>query len=220
MIIDSKIKIYPSIFIHIPKCGGSSIKEMLQDLNETSDIHSKLKQDIDNLKKQKDKIERYFVFSFLRNPWDRMISYYFFYRDIIKTKEEIAVKAKKLDFHEWIFYIYEDPNKFNFIHDNYIDYLSYENKILADLTLNFHNFEKECIYLKEILKLKTPVLHINQTKHEDYKNYYSNKEIDVVQKIYKRDIDFFSFDFEETDKMKKIINEEKIEKIKKRKILF
>jgi len=218
MIIKTKFKIYPSIFIHIPKCAGSSIKEMLQDLNEASDIHSKLKDDIKILKNKEIDIKRYFIFTVLRNPWDRMVSYYFFYRDIVKRNEKIANKAKKFDFKDWVSYIYDNPKIFNFIHDNCLDYLTCEDKVIVDYIINFHNFSEDIDDLKNILHLKLPTLHVNSSKHDFYKDYYSEKEIEIISKIYKRDIDYFNFDFEKTTQMSKIINEEKINIIRNKKI--
>jgi len=220
MIIKTKIKIYPSIFIHIPKCAGSSIKEMLQDLNEVSDIHSKIKDDIVTLKNKEIDIEKYFIFTVLRNPWDRMVSYYFFYRDIVKKNEKIANKAKKFDFKDWISCIYENPKSFDFIYDNCLDYLTHENKVMVDYTINFHEFSEDIDNLKNILNLELPILHINSSEHDFYKDYYSEKEIEIISKIYKRDIDYFNFDFEKTTQMNKIINEDKINTIINKKIIL
>lgn len=218
MIIKTKFKVHPSIFIHIPKCAGSSIKEMLQDLNEASDIHSKLKDDIKILKNKEIDVKRYFVFTVIRNPWDRMVSYYFFYRDIVKKNEKIANKAKKLNFKDWVSYIYENPKSFSFIYDNCLDYLTYENKVMVDYVINFHNFSEDIDDLKNILHLKLPTLHVNSSKHDFYKDYYSEKEIEIISEIYKRDIDYFNFDFEKTTQMNKIINEEKINLVRNKKI--
>jgi len=220
MIIKTKFKVYPSVFIHIPKCAGSSIKEMLQDLNESSDIHSKLKDDIQILKNKQIDIKRYLIFTVLRNPWDRMVSCYFFYRDIIKRNGKIANKAKKLDFKDWVSYIYENQKSFSFIHDNCLDYLTYKNKVMVDYIINFHNFSEDIDELKNILHLKLPTLHVNYSKHAFYKYYYSEKEIEIISKIYKRDIDYFNFDFEKTTQMSKIINEEKINIIRNKRIIL
>ena len=220
MIIKTEFKIYPSIFIHIPKCAGSSIKEMLQDLNEASDIHSKLKDDILILKNKEIDIEKYFIFTVLRNPWDRMVSYYFFYRDIVKKNEKIANKAKKFDFKDWVSCIYENPKSFSFIYDNCLDYLTYENKVMVDYTINFHEFPEDIDNLKSILHLELPMLYVNSSEHNFYKDYYSEKEIEIISKIYKRDIDYFNFDFEKTTQMNKIINEDKINTIRNEKIIL
>ena len=220
MIINSKLKIYPSIFVHIPKCGGSSIKEMLRDMNEKSDIHSKLKDDFYLLEKRNVNLKKYFVFTILRNPWDRVVSYYFFYKDIIKKDELIANKAKKLDFSSWINYIATNQQKFKFIHENYLDYLTFNNNVVLDYNMNFHNFDQECSFLKDLLAFKTNTLHLNKTNHEDYKSYYGEKEINLVKIMYQRDIDFFEFDFEDVAKMKKIKNEEKIKGITRKKLFL
>ena len=218
MILKTQLKIYPSIFVHIPKCGGSSIKQMLNDKNDKSIIHNKLKDDIEDLKKENLDYEKYLIFTMLRNPWDRMVSYYFFYKNIIKTNETISLNSKKFNFSDWLKLTLDDQEKFYFIHENYLDYLTYENKILVDYTMNFNFFKNECIELQNILKFNNEIIHANKTNHEFYKTYYSEEDIQLVYSIYKRDIDFFQFDFDKSDQMKKIKNETKIKNISSKKL--
>lgn len=218
MIIKSKLKLYPSIFIHIPKCGGSSIKKILSDINDKEKIHSKLQDDFNKIKEKNLDFKKYFVFSMLRNPWDRVVSYYYFYKDIIKTEEKVSLYAKKYDFNDWLKIIYENKNDYYFIHENYLDYLTINGEIYIDYLMNFYNFEEDCNYLKKILKIKSENFHVNQTKHEYYREYYFSKEIEIVGEIYKKDIEFFNFDYENNSKLKEIKNQEKINMILNKKL--
>jgi len=86
------------LFIHFPKTGGNSIQEVLKDFSEDEIITPAAHQDgierfeVYNKKHQLNKhaaLDDYksaldrktyrslFKFSVIRNPWDRMISYYF-----------------------------------------------------------------------------------------------------------------------------------------------
>ena len=63
------------IFIHIPKTAGSSIVEML--FNEPSrHIPYFVYRDANP-----EKFRQFFKFAFVRNPWDRLVSTYFFLRE-------------------------------------------------------------------------------------------------------------------------------------------
>lgn len=220
MIINSKFKIYPSIFIHIPKCGGSSMKQILNDINDKEVIHSKLKDDFKLLYDKQIGFEKYFVFALIRNPWDRVISYYFFYKNIIKKEESISISAKKYNFKDWLKIIFENKKEYFFIHENYLDYLTYKEKVYIDYAMNFHLFNEECNLLKSILKINSEDFHLNKTIHGNYKKYYSDKEINFVNDIYKKDIEFFNFDFYNTIQMKEIKNHDKIKLVSSKKLFM
>jgi len=126
--------------------------------------------------------------------------------------------AKKYDFNDWLKIIYENKNDYYFIHENYLDYLTINGEIYIDYLMNFYNFEEDCNYLKKILKIKSENFHVNQTKHEYYREYYFSKEIEIVGEIYKKDIEFFNFDYENNSKLKEIKNQEKINMILNKKL--
>jgi len=90
------------IFIHIPKCAGMSIGKTLTELTKPKDDepHYGTKWNYEGFKIHHDEFdekiwEEYFVFTFLRNPQDRLLSQYY-YRDFLYYHEfEYAVKNMK-----------------------------------------------------------------------------------------------------------------------------
>tara|TARA_Y100000310_G_scaffold169126_1_gene169119 strand:- start:97 stop:837 length:741 start_codon:yes stop_codon:yes gene_type:complete len=77
------------IFLHIPKCAGTSIGYTLNtilgigDPRQVDDEYGGFKVHHDILTKEM--LEEYFVFTFVRNPWSRLVSNYT-YRKEIYTK--------------------------------------------------------------------------------------------------------------------------------------
>ena len=65
-----------AIFIHIPKCAGIAIKKAL--FNDLSGSHTKLSTYCRIFEPHL--ILTYFKFTFIRNPWDRLVSAYHFLR--------------------------------------------------------------------------------------------------------------------------------------------
>ena len=58
------------IFIHINKCGGTSIDKVF------SGKFRGHKKAFDYKKLNPKEFENYFKFTFVRNPWDRVVSFY------------------------------------------------------------------------------------------------------------------------------------------------
>lgn len=81
---------------------------------------------------------------------------------------------------------------------NIIDCISVNNKVGVDFIINLHTIKDDWPILNKILGFSSEVLHINKSIHDDYKNYYKNdKLIDIVEEIYKPDINYFNFKFED-----------------------
>ena len=68
--VDDKRK---CVFVHVPKCAGNSIVKAFG-----SDTHSHQPA---NYYWREKKILNYYLFSIVRNPWDRFLSAYLFLKD-------------------------------------------------------------------------------------------------------------------------------------------
>ena len=133
MIINHKHKF---IFIHIPKCAGTSVAKALYPYGDKHDTflgcHADAKEEIveedgfcihkhsnaQEIKKYAtpERWEEYFVFSFVRNPIDRIISLYEWWRDTpgnwdVETKEIIS----KMSFKEFVFSKYTGRPQIEFL---------------------------------------------------------------------------------------------------------
>lgn len=208
------------IFIHCPKTGGCSISKMI------GGSHSKIKNEnvIDGHRtilhyKQNYKIKDYFIFTITRNPWDRMVSCYHYVQNRIErnkiNNKEIRgafwLRTKYKTFEDFLINLHEIysgsglgnilPSLKNKGPDpglkNIIDCISLDNKVCVDFIINLHTLEEDWKILNKILRSKSEIMHINASRHEDYRTYYKNtKLIEIVEKIYKPDIDYFNFTFE------------------------
>ena len=67
------------IYIHIPKTGGMSIESMLgEDLKKIHQSSIKIKHGTPKEWKYSKYWEYYYKFTFVRNPWDRVVSAYLY----------------------------------------------------------------------------------------------------------------------------------------------
>jgi len=141
---------------------------------------------------------QYFSFSVVRNPWDRMVSLYFFG----KQKNKSWCKKFK-DFNKWIQYITQQNAKWK-RYWNQFDWLKDHNdNINIDFIIRFENIDKDWLKLCKKIKCKPQQLpHINKTKkrkrkRKDYRFYYNDKSIELIGEKYKKDIEIFDYTFGE-----------------------
>ena len=194
------------LFIHIPKTAGNSIQSVLRDYSEDQLIALRNEQDgIERfgLRNPKYKIKKHstlgeyhdalgdeqfrnlYKFTCVRNPWDRMVSYYFTptqnpetwnrkrFRGII-SKAVSAADYLRLDNGE------EDP----FANVDYI--IRFEN--LAD------DFRAVCTTLG-ISPLSLP--QYNRSNRDHYSKYYDDELREFVRTRFASEIEWFNYTFEE-----------------------
>ena len=193
------------LFIHIPKTAGNSIQSVLRDYSEDQLVALRKEQDgIERfgLRNPKYKIRKHstlreyrdtlgdkqfrklYRFTCVRNPWDRMVSYYFTptqsseswdrkkFRGIISKAVSIA-DYLRLNENE------EDP----FANVDYI--MRFEN--LAD------DFRTLCNQLK-ILPATLP--QYNRSTREHYSRYYDDELREFVRTRFAAEIERFGYTFE------------------------
>ena len=203
MIINKK---YGFLFVHIQKNAGSSIKKELSNFEDTSEYkywHSFIDPEIENL-------QNYFKFCFVRNPWDRLVSWYnMMLSKGIHNDFSGYLLSNSKNFSEFLDLtniIYE-TNKFECndlylypksISFNQLDYVSdNDGKILVDFIGKFENLQEDYNQICDKIKIKSFRLEkINQYNHKDYKSYYNDRDIEKVYNLYKRDIEYFDYKFE------------------------
>ena len=212
------------IFIHIPKCGGTSVelallknegiemknydKDDLNFLSEdqkqkyrigyeykgTSTQHRK----IDEYKHNKEK--KYFTFTFIRNPWERFLSEYFY---IIKSGPQSKIYGYAKEFKETF------PTFKDFVVGNHKKWMfSGHEHLQIDFVLNANkhkmiNFIGRCEDMQtdfdyvckklNISKMKLP--YRNPTKHKHYTEYYDDETRQIVAEKYAKDIEYFGYEF-------------------------
>lgn len=207
MVINHK---YKFLFVHIHKTGGSSIRNSLLEL-EGSEFyahhHTHLKWINYN------NFNSYYKFCFVRNPWDRLVSWYC---GILKLRTnnnfQRYIKSYSSNFseflnctrviHERIFSKNEKNSDnsipyYKSISYNQLDYISdvYNNNI-ANYIGKFENLNNDWAILLDNLKINFITLKKdNVGNHKNYKNYYNEEDILKVKNLYKKDIEFFNYTF-------------------------
>lgn len=215
MPIDRKKKI---LFVHVPKNAGTSITKIfdfkkgvknLTGFEEKTRIHfshltiGQIKNFI-NLKK-------YYSFAFVRNPFDKIVSE-FFYRKLHKDKNVNyfkRLKVKKFTFDEFVNRLseFKITNRINkSLEESHFltqtKFLYIRNKLYVDFVGRIENFENDFKKLVEKINEKRnlninidKIHHSNSSKHVNYKFYYNSTTKKIIEKIYKKDLDNFNYVF-------------------------
>ena len=175
MIIDQ----HKIIFIHIPKTAGSSIKYFFG----IKEPHNKHKT-IEEIKAENFKAyNSYNKFAIVRNPYDRMISFYFW---MINMAKDVYINASFIEFNEWI----KDP--FRFYNGDTINILNPQYTWVDETVkiIKFENLNKE---LNEFFGEKVNLPITNESNHKYYLEYYNTESLDIVYDKYKEDFKKFNY---------------------------
>lgn len=204
-----------TLFVHINKsCGGIITDNFKQNgLNELTGCHRSLDDMLTLLKNMYNlNPEDLFIFTIVRNPWERMLSMYLFYHKTNYNSPEFFSGDDNIDnnFNNWIEFIYSNKfdrkkkhgviNIFNYCFCNQLNWVKYKdtNNIIENVNiykienLNLDKFLKNTLKLNKVDAFK----RVHPTNHKHYSQYYNNKSIKLVDEHYKDDIEYFNYKFE------------------------
>jgi len=176
MIIDK----YRSIFIHIPKNAGTSIEAFFA--NNSFRIQPNKHADIFEIKRKfKNSYNNYRKFTIIRNPYDKMVSWYFY------LKRNLGENHNVVKFNEWI----KDPTKLWHIEDP-ISYLKPQHEWIDETVeiLRFENLNKE---LNKFFGIEIELPITNKSNHNHYLDYYNEESLNIIYNKYKKDFEKYNY---------------------------
>ena len=205
------------IFVHAPKTGGTSMALALEDRAMKDDImlgdtpkalnrrrkmknveargrlwkHSTLS-DIDGIVLPHH-VERMFTFTLVRNPWDRMVSYYHWLRE--QDFEHAAVKlAKRVDFDAFLKDAGTQAAQAASPSSSYMRDVNGVEQCNAYIRLE--HFAEDSASLVDHLGFDLNLPKTNTSKRgADYQGYYSAELREIVAQCCAEDISRFGYVF-------------------------
>lgn len=204
------------IFIHNGKVAGKSIKAVLEPYNSrpyklvsylgvprylgykpklfsscfhyhvtANKLHEELPPKV---------FQKYFKFAFVRNPWDREVSRFFY----IRKSADHAYHEKVNEFPdfetyvEWLMKFHKEVGV-----DTQLSRLTNHNgQVLVDFIGKFENLQEDFDFVCK--KIGIPEAHlpeVNTSEHKPYRSYYSEQSKNIIGEIFKPDINFFGYAF-------------------------
>lgn len=199
-------------FIHIPKTGGSSFEQWGYDnINHDRQQKHCTITDAESIWNNLGT-----TFSFVRNPYARIVSLYHFIGQRALERIEMrkqGLRTKKSTNQEDDILIAEYYNKGfeHWIVEHSADMKNpfdlgiwlYERKTpmihwlehRVDIVIKLEEINSNLHYLENIFKCKIDLPHLNKSKHKHYREYYNDNTFKIVTKLFKEDLETFGYEF-------------------------
>lgn len=194
---------YKFIFICVPKTASESLRACLDpysDIKSTSnDGPYSFHETASELKIYFETMgwdwSRYFKFAFVRNPWDRLVSFYHY----AKLDKNLKCwngpgwdENNPIEFNEWIKIDKERkilPLQLEMITGK-------EGALLVDFVGKFENLKKDWKTICDTLKIELKLPYINFTEHKHYSLYYTEETKKIIAETEKKEIEMFNYKFD------------------------
>ena len=189
-----------AIFIHVPKVAGTSINKAIYGRTLGHYTAAEIKNKFPYL------YNECFVFSFVRNPWSRVVSAYKFAKQgrtesmgVYRPEQYQIPEFDSFErfIKEWL--VLQDVNTLDYVFQPQIRFLTDNNgEIIVDYVEKLENLESGIITIEQHLAKTINVGRSNATSAttDSYRDYYTNQDlIDLVSDIYKNDIQTFGYEF-------------------------
>jgi len=197
------------LFIHIPKTGGISIRRN-QKTNKhiLKPPHSLVKEPyrLETKKMYSDYrmwwhwkcidwppqyINEYKTFAIIRNPWDRKASQYYYtlkrnykeynsFEEFLESRNQITIRNHMNPYMSW-------TTQYDYV-------VNHDRKITTDI-LRFENYDEDVNLYFNLSKNVKPS-NVTGSNEGSYKDIYTPETIQIVADWYKKDIDYWGYDFD------------------------
>jgi len=233
MVISHKHKF---LFVSVPKTATKSITDYLNnfadikgdsnDKQSPYNYHATAMQLLTEFKKQNWNWEEYIKFTVVRNPWDKLVSNYFFkksemkkWKPLIEENMENPEKHKWLHtwdipklYNDWIPYFKENTSfqksvlnlnkkevyKYDEVY-GYSHWIGSSNKVtILNHFIKMENIQSDFNTICDRIGISRQELpHKNASKHKHYTEYYDEETKQIVAEKYAKDIEYFGYKFGE-----------------------
>lgn len=137
-------------------------------------------------------LDTYFSFIFVRNPFSRLVSAW---NDIHRPPHNNYPDFKK--FVKNIIFNSESPIEIHYQVQSSLFEVPDGSKSHINFIGKVENMDSDWSELCKIINIPyVPMIHINHKKYEHYTSFYDKETIQLVSKIYERDLEIFGYKFE------------------------
>ena len=200
--------------IRIPKTGSTSITKALEkyfdecgvgDRNSPYFYHQPASNLKDHFESENWNWDEYFKFTFVRNPWDRLVSMFFYqhtrYKILCKKKLEDTdpFTKKMVQFKSVESLVYSLATNSTVCPSSpYEHWFLTDGKMGLDFIGKTENLQGDFNTICDKIGIPRQELpHKNKSKHKSYTEYYDDETKSIVAEKYAKDIEYFGYKFGE-----------------------
>jgi len=199
------------VYIAIPKTGSTSIRKCLHRWTDlTGDrIHRSLtyhhvtgRRLNELFVKRNWKWEKYYKFTFVRNPFSKIVSQYFY---MIKCAADPRIKKYDLPFYKNCVFVKEHAKSFAdfikkqgyfsgmFDHDQ-TKWITDDFDYVGKMETLQQDFDNICADIG-LPNMMLPM--VNTTRHNHYTSYYDDESREIVERLFNKTIEQYNYKFGE-----------------------
>jgi hypothetical protein len=137
----------------------------------------------------------YFSFAFVRNPWDVVVSTYFYWQKVFAAQAELgrndpdhAYALSRFSFSEFV-------RVYPMFGSDLMSSLEDENGRLPDFIGRYETVAADYAEICRRIGVDATLDHENATPHAPYRDYYTPETRAVVGNFFARDIEHFGYTF-------------------------
>ncbi|TNC82677.1 MAG: hypothetical protein C9356_02025 [Oleiphilus sp.] len=200
-----------AIFVHIPKCAGISVSKAL--FGNLAGGHTTFDQYLDIFEPRC--IHQYFKFTIVRNPWDRLVSAYFFLKGGGYDQQDRRwFESELADYESFDDFVINWLNKKNIwkwyhFQPQYHYMLDSLGKVSLDFIGFVENLEEDFRLIASQIGVNASLSQSNRSQHKGYQHYYSDETIARVSEVYAEDIKLLGYRFDNSSLHQQITGRQK-----------
>lgn len=177
------------VFVHNPKCAGTSIKKALGITLDEAD-HRVPGHFLASVT-----WESYVTFLIVRNPFSRLVSSYSFHTSE-RYQGGYARRypfLKSLSFKDYFALMKNE----SYVIRPQVDYARHcRSRVPVDFVCHFENLQQELRPVFEKIGVEFSLPHLNQSSHDSHREYFGDPLFrNKVEQYYREDLDQFGYEF-------------------------